>query len=350
MDSFNTLKKASNIFTFTIFLLINSMVFTTSARAAEDTRLHCETTQETMALNLGSLGITLSPSIPIGTVIYEGTMSISAKCALDYTKYSDDLSAEVYLKRFAIPEGSLGYGLTLYLGYGGEYTTEAGNVRTGIIINTYGGITGGGILNNDTEFTLNVPYKIVRTSSSLTQSSRTTLSLFQIGSLVPGRDEAYTVGGLRSRSVTVKDETCSAAGNTNQQVHLGTYSINTTKGLGAGIGETSQMTPFNIQLNCEALLSGRFDVQMRFDGDTVSGLSDSGVLALKPDSSAQGVGVQLLNTDKNPVALATPFTVASYPLNSALITVPFYARYYQIAEKVTGGTANAVVTYTLSYQ
>lgn len=110
------------------------------------------------------------------------------------------------------------------------------------------------------------------------------------------------------------------------------------------------MIPFDIKLNCEALLSGTFRVLMQLDGDAVSGLSDSGVVALNTASTASGVAVQILNENQQPIALKTPFTVASYPVSAALITVPLYARYYQIAEKVNPGSANAVATYTISYQ
>jgi len=89
---------------------------------------------------------------------------------------------------------------------------------------------------------------------------------------------------------------------------------------------------------------------MQLDGDASSGLSEAGVVALNTTSTASGVGVQILNENQQPIALATPFNIASYPLSSALITVPLYARYYQTAAKINPGTANAVATYTLSYQ
>ncbi|MDW8847672.1 fimbrial protein [Erwinia sp. MMLR14_017] len=277
-------------------------------------------------------------------------MTVDVKCGLNFLDYSDGLSAEVYFKRMAIAEGSLGYGLTMYLGYGGEYSNEAGSVPTGQMITTYAGITTGGVLNDYTEFSLNVPFRIVRTSSSLTPITRTFLDLFQVGSLVVGSDETYVVTNLRNNAVTVKDETCTVASNTNQEVPLGSYSASTSSGLGAGIGQTSSAIAFNVQLNCEALLSGTFDVMMQFDGDASSGLSDMGVVALNSTSTASGVGVQILNENQQPIALAAPFSVASYPLSAALVTVPLYARYYQTAATVNPGTANAVATYTISYQ
>lgn len=350
MNFFNILKTTTRIFTLIIVAFNVVMVTTPGARAAEDTKLICQAPMNTNALDLKSLGIILSSAIPVGTVVTEGVMKVDVKCALNFIDYTEGLSAEVYFKRLAIPEGSLGYGLTLYMGYGGEYSNEAGSVATGKMITTYGGITGGGTLNDYTEFTLSIPYKIVRTSSSLTPVARTSINLFQVGSLVTGRDETYLAINLRNNSVTVKDETCSVAGNPNQQVPLGSYSLSPSGGFGSGIGQTSNMIPFDIKLNCEALLSGTFRVLMQLDGDAVSGLSDSGVVALNTASTASGVAVQILNENQQPIALKTPFTVASYPVSAALITVPLYARYYQIAEKVNPGSANAVATYTISYQ
>jgi len=350
MNFFIIVKKITGISALTLLALNIIGLTATGARAAADTKLICKAPLTTTALDMKTLGITLSSAIPIGTTVYEGSMKVDVKCGLNFLDYQEDLSAEVYLKRLAMPEGSLGYGLTLYLGYGGEYSNQAGSVATGKMITTYAGVTGGGILNDYTEFTLDVPFKIVRTSSDLKPVTRTTLNLFQIGSAVIGSDENYVATNLRNNAVTIKDETCSVASNVNQVVPLGSYSTSKSSGLGAGIGQTSDAVPFNIQLNCESLLSGTFDVLMQFDGDAVSGLSDLGVLSLNSSSSASGVGVQILNENQQPIALTAPFNVAAYPLSTALVSVPLYARYYQTAETVSPGSANAVATYTLSYQ
>jgi len=349
MTLFKSLKRAANIFAHAMLAINIIAMMTSGARAAADTELVCQAPMTYSAIDLRTLGINLSSAVPIGTTVYEGSMTVDVQCGINFLQYADGLSAEVYFKRLANAEGSLGYGLTMYLGYGGEYSNEAGSVATGQMITTYAGITTGGILNNWTDFTLTVPFRIVKTSSSLTPVARTNLSLFKVGSQAAGSDANYVASNLRTY-VTVTDETCTVAGNANQEVPLGSYSVSKSSGLGSGIGQTSSAIPFSIQLNCEALLSGTFDVMMQFDGDTVSGLSDSGVVALNSTSTASGVGVQILNGNQQPIALATPFAVASYPLSSALVTVPLYARYYQTASTVSPGTANAVATYTISYQ
>ena len=349
MTLFKYLKTVARIFALTMLSFIIVVTITAGAHAAANTKLICQTPRTTTAIDLNTLGLNLSAAVPIGTVVYEGAMTVDVQCGINFLQYDEGLTAEVYFKRLANAEGSLGYGLTMYLGYGGEYSNEAGKVATGQIIKTYAGITTGGILNDWTAFTLTVPFRIIKTSSSLTPVSRNSLNLFRVGSQIEGKDENYVAANLRSY-VNVKDETCTVAGNANQEVPLGSYTASKISGLGSAIGQTSSAIPFTIKLNCEALLSGTFDVMMQFNGNTVSGLSDSGVVALNSVSTASGVGVQILNSDQQPIALATPFAVASYPLSNALVTVPLYARYYQTASTVTPGTANAVATYTISYQ
>lgn len=350
MTFFKSLNTAARTLTLIVLGMGGIVMSATSANAAADTKLVCKAPMTTNAIDLATLGINISSAVPVGTIVYEGSMTVDVQCGINFLQYSEGLSAEVYFKRLAQTEGGLGYGLTLYLGYGGEYSIEAGSVPTGQIITTYAGVTGGGnTLNDYTNFTLTVPFKIVRTSSSMTAATRVTLSLFQVGSQVPGSDESYGAKNVRT-FVNKIDETCKVAGNDNQDVPLGSYSVSKSSGLGSGIGQTSRAIPFTIQLNCEALLSGTFDVMMQFDGDAIGGLSDSGVVALNSGSTASGLGVQILNENQQPIALATPFSVASFPLSNALVSVPLYARYYQTASTVTPGTANAVATYTISYQ
>ncbi|ADO07920.1 Fimbria adhesin protein precursor (plasmid) [Pantoea vagans C9-1] len=338
-----------------VSLILSLMLIATfnvnAAGTSTDVTLTCKITSSTSLVDVSSLGINISAAVPVGTIVYNGTATANFKCALDnLQQYLDGLSGEVYFKRKAIDASALGYGLTLYTGYGGEMSTDAASIATGIMISTYA-LTSGGTVGTYTDVSLNVPYQIVKTSNSMSASTslKSYVNAFDVGSLVSGKDVSFNFTNIKT-GITVKDQTCSVAGDTNLPVPLGSYTTNPTSGLGSGIGQTSATTAFNIQLNCEALLSGSFDVMMQLDGDASSGLSDLGVVALNSASTASGVGVQILNENQQPIALATPFNIATYPLSSALITVPLYARYYQTATKINPGSANAVATYTLSYQ
>ncbi|MCT2419803.1 fimbrial protein [Pantoea vagans] len=338
-----------------VSLMLSLMLMATfnvnAAGTSTDVTLTCKMTKSLSVVDVMSLGINISAAVPVGTIVYSGTATANFKCALDnLQQFVDGLSGEVYFKRKAIDADALGYGLTLYTGYGGDMGTEVANIPTGIMISTYA-LTSGGTVGAYTDVSLDVPYQIVKTSNSMTPSKslKNYVNPFDVGSLVSGRDETFQFTNIKT-GITVKDQTCSVAGDTNLPVPLGSYTTNPSSGLGSGIGQTSATTAFNIQLNCEALLSGSFDVMMQLDGDASGGLSDLGVVALNSTSTASGVGVQILNENQQPIALATPFNIATYPLSSALITVPLYARYYQTAAKINPGTANAVATYTLSYQ
>lgn len=332
-------------------LMLMTVFNANAAGSSTDVTLTCKMTTSRSLVDVKSLGISISAAVPVGTIVYSGTATANFKCALDnLQQFAEGLTGEVYFKRKAIDADALGYGLTLYTGYGGEMSTEVASIPTGITISTYA-LTSGGTVGAYTDVSLDVPYQIVKTSDSMTPSKslKNYVNPFDVGSLVSGSDETFQFTNIKT-GITVKDQTCSVAGDAKQNVPLGSYTTNPSSGLGAGIGQTSAATAFNIQLNCEALLSGNFDVMMQFDGEAPSGLSDAGVVALNTTSTASGVGVQILNENQQPIALATPFNVASYPLSSALITVPLYARYYQTAAKINPGTANAVATYTLSYQ
>lgn len=354
--AFNKNNRALARFISAIALALNLLPFAMNSALADDAiTLGCKESRTKTALDFSSLGINLSSAVPVGTVVAEGVISLDFICALDNpVQYYNGAAAEVYIKRAAIADGALGYGLTLYTDIGGSgMTSEAGSYPTGDIITTWA-ITSGGTVGTYTDVSVSIPFKIVRTSSSMEKSTTigtvgTISKAFSAGSLVSGSDVFFNITNINN-SITIKDETCSVAGDKNQTVTLGEYTASKSSGLGSGIGQTSAMKSFNIQLNCEALLSGKFDVMMQFDGDSASGLSDVGVLALNSTSTARGVGVQILNGSEHPISLATPFSVASYPLSTASVTVPLYARYYQTADTITPGSANAVAQYTISYQ
>lgn len=344
-------KRTSLLITAVLFAVIVIPSTMKRASAADGVTLNCKKDKSDAALDFSTLGLRISPSVPVGTVLYSGSVTVTFLCALNnLQQYYEGLTSEVFFKRQAIAEGALGYGLTLYTGYGGDFSTDPASIATGQIVSTFA-YTSGGTIGRYTTISLTVPFEIVRTSSSMAASTLlpSYVNVFNVGSYVKGSDLKFYFTNIE-RAIAVTDETCRVASDSNQTVTLGSYTARASSGLGSGPGQSSEMTPFTINLNCEALLSGHFDVMMQFDGTAASGYSDAGVLALNAASTAGGVGVQLLNESQQPISLGSPFRVASYPLASALISVPLYARYYQIAETVTPGSADAVAQYTISYQ
>ncbi|CAI0788794.1 fimbrial protein [Serratia ficaria] len=134
---------------------------------------------------------------------------------------------------------------------------------------------------------------------------------------------------------------CELQGNRNRTVALGEVARSDFRGQGSTRGER----PFQLDLACDA----GAQVNIQFDGVAV-GSGAPGVLALvNPDAStsARGVGVQLLYRGI-PLALGERLALEAAP--QGLRSYPFGARYYQTQPQIAAGDANAVATFSLTYQ
>lgn len=119
----------------------------------------------------------------------------------------------------------------------------------------------------------------------------------------------------------------------------------------AGPGYTSAPVDFQVKLNsCEP---GMNRIRYRIDPATMVSNATQSVVALDGTSTASGVGVQLLVSAGNPHPLGTGTdqVLSGYiPGTGGSYTIPMKARYYQTDPAVTTGTANTVMTFTMSYE
>jgi type 1 fimbria pilin len=110
----------------------------------------------------------------------------------------------------------------------------------------------------------------------------------------------------------------------------------------SGMGSTTGTTPFAVQLNCSNPTTLTITLQTN---SPVNGAT--GVIASTSGAGyAQGVGVQLLDHNAQPVQFGTPISVAG--VQNGGVSIPFSARYYQTGV-VSGGQVNATATYTINY-
>ncbi|WP_312983523.1 fimbrial protein [Atlantibacter sp.] len=125
-------------------------------------------------------------------------------------------------------------------------------------------------------------------------------------------------------------------------VPMGDVPGNAFHGQGTWPGDIRTQT-FNLPLTCFAGTK----VEMQIDGNVND--ATNGVLNLSSsgEGSAKGVGVQVLYNNA-PLQLAAPIATGTASINGSY-TIPLKARYYQTGPKVTGGTANATATFTLTY-
>ncbi|RDK08675.1 type 1 fimbrial protein [Cupriavidus lacunae] len=116
----------------------------------------------------------------------------------------------------------------------------------------------------------------------------------------------------------------------------------------SGQGSAASATAFNIALNnCP---SGIGSVKYQVDAVTSVLDASKSVVALTATSTATGVGVQVLDNAGNVLPLGQPIAFAGYNSSGGNFTIPLKARYYQTGSRVTGGTADSAMTFTMNYQ
>ncbi|AJJ12805.1 fimbrial family protein [Yersinia rohdei] len=140
-------------------------------------------------------------------------------------------------------------------------------------------------------------------------------------------------------SGTIKNGSCIVTSGNNQKVDLGTYS---TKFLD-NVGKTTPLKPFEITLdNCPANYNG---VQVMFEGEMNS--QNTQLIAVQ-SGGANNVGIALYDNDKTTIIPINSKTSGKSVTVNGKTTLAFYAAYMSTGE-VTDGSANADISFTISY-
>ncbi|WP_196487332.1 fimbrial protein [Burkholderia stagnalis] len=124
----------------------------------------------------------------------------------------------------------------------------------------------------------------------------------------------------------------------------------------AGVGTPTPSKPFNIELECSGIEAEKtLDVYTTLTDHTNPG-NVSDTLTLAKDSTATGVGIQVLNGNtvvkygRDSSAIGNKNQWKAGAAGNGTFTIPLTARYVQTAPKVTPGTANGLATFTMSYK
>lgn len=100
---------------------------------------------------------------------------------------------------------------------------------------------------------------------------------------------------------------------------------------------------FNLSMNCNA----GTQVSVKMEGDIYD--APRGVFnTTSGNNAATGVGIQLLYNNQ-PMALGSDVTIGTSSAGGGF-TVPLKARYYQTGDRITTGTANGMLSFTMTYQ
>lgn len=131
-------------------------------------------------------------------------------------------------------------------------------------------------------------------------------------------------------------------------VELGTHIVEDF----TGVGSATASVPFHITLSdCdEDPTSSVARAHIRLDGANGSSPLDPamGLFSLTSNSTASGIGIQLLRSDGTPMELEKVMAVA--PLSVGDVRLDFQARYYQTDPLVRAGSADGALNFTISYR
>ena len=168
------------------------------------------------------------------------------------------------------------------------------------------------------------------------------------------RSDVYAVLYASTRIQPKKYPTCAFSAAGPIQASLGEVPANSFK----GVGSTSTARPFSIDLQC----AGGDPNTSSEAWVTLTDATDSGnrskVLTLSADSSARGVGIEILNGSTvlgyGPDATAprnpNHWHAGTIAEGGRTFSIPLTARYVQIEPVVSPGTAKGRATFTMSYQ
>lgn len=179
-------------------------------------------------------------------------------------------------------------------------------------------------------------YKTAQTTGSGTVNSAT------IGASILNDAGTWRAeSALAMNSFNVSTTACSVT-NASIKVPLG----NVLSTQFTGVGSTAAEKNFTIDLDCNAATRVNLTLEGAHDASGVAG-----ALALTPSTSgatASGVAVQVLY-NSSPVTFGTMFNTTT-TATKGTYSIPLKAQYYQTATKITGGHADSVATFTLTYQ
>ncbi|WP_164699494.1 fimbrial protein [Pseudomonas sp. BRG-100] len=205
-------------------------------------------------------------------------------------------------------------------GYG--YLTTAGNTTTSSMANTTAAL------------------RIVKTGDVVS------------GASIPAGDlGGLKYGGLRLSTIRLTDSltiTSPACQTPNVNVVMGQQRLGDIPTDGS---PTKENIPFSVKLNnCPAGIS-KVMYTLTPTSSSPSLNSSQGIIALNQTSTAQGIGLQITDSDLTPIPLNEPKLFNDYSATGGSFVIPLNARYSRIASgsKVSPGTANAEITFVMSY-
>lgn len=119
--------------------------------------------------------------------------------------------------------------------------------------------------------------------------------------------------------------------------------------VGSFKGVGTSLAPVNFSIALKECPEGINKVSYQLNPNTPIVDATRSVVALDAESTAKGVGLQLLDSLGNPVALKTKLQYSDYDKLGGNFNIPLKAAYHQTGSEIVPGTANSSVTFVMSY-
>jgi type 1 fimbria pilin len=275
--------------------------------------------------NLTADSLTIPQDAPIGTVIYEGSLHAAEHqftCSSQF-RYGIFMNSSLGVPsgstfplgktglsfRIKTPNPSLPIMGPPFLLSSGSYTTSGGN---------YG----------------------VEIFKSAELSSQSVITAGHLGNLQA--DDLMLVKFNLVNPITLNAASCQTPA---VSVQMGDdYRLDEFEKSGA----TPRVIKFNIALNqCQRGIK-KVNYQLKATTRVID--STKGIVALNAESTAKGIGLQLMNDAGQPIALDTVYPFNGFNTTGTDFKIPLSAAYYRLAEDtLQAGTANTAVTFIMSY-
>lgn len=288
-------------------------------------------------LNLGSISVPHSAKVgatvystsvktyPSGVDIANCTTGINTRSLVTGVN-TTPIAGYANTYAFGVP----GYGIRIQAGTSTVYYTNPASVDS-YTYKTAGTWSAGPVMTSFEVAIIKVAESV--SSGTVTTGNYATFSLNKSGGGYLYPLQLAITGGV------IQNTGCRVLNNAIQ-VPMG----NISRSAFNGVGSSAARQNFSIPLECAA----NVPVKVTLEGVNTPLDKANGILALTTDSVAAGIGLQLLYNDR-PLALGSAVSYGT-TVSDGTINIPFSARYYQTANGVSAGSANATATFTMTYQ
>ncbi|QLG93477.1 fimbrial protein [Pseudomonas yamanorum] len=316
----------------TYFALLATLLYLQSEVVTADCTADSQTQTKNFGVNLTEDALSVATDAPVGTVIYDDTIHlIPAKYSCTPNGVTIGLRANSSLvgwgptdSSFTLGNTGLSFELFRRNGAGGSYFSVTRPQYISV---------------NTSNMTTSSEYRIqIYKSAELSQQNLVPAGL--LGTLVYSNFEFAKL--YLANPITLNTASCQTPA---VSVQMGDdYELKEFN----RTGDTPRTVKFNIGLNqCQ---SGIKKVTYSLKANTQVIDQKKGIVALNSSSTAKGIGLKLMDDAGQPIALDTTYPFNGFNTTGTSFNIPLSAAYYRLADsRLEAGTANASVTFTVSY-